>query len=141
MTVLVVEGAPLIRRTIVTALESAFYEVVELDRGRRVLERLDEIAPDAVVIGSEVVGMSGADLAMHIRTHSDHHRTPLVLVSGRRSYDDVLKAVHRGVDEYIVMPFTGDLLLTKLEHVLRRKAISKTPSPSKLPINNLFLNS
>lgn len=140
MTVLVVECAPLIRRTIISALESALHQVVELDQSRRISEQLNEFVPDAVVIGSEIVGMSGADLAMHIRTHCDHARTPIILVSGRRSYEDVLDAVHRGVDEYIVLPFTGDRLLEKLEHALRRKATPRPAKTADVSINDLYLN-
>lgn len=55
---------------------------------------------------------------MRNRTRRDHSRTPLILVFGRRSYWDVLDAVHRGVDEYIALPFTGDLLLSKLHFAL-----------------------
>lgn len=138
MKILVIEGAPLILRTIVNAL-AVNHDVVDLDRGRRALERLDEIAPDAIIIGSEVVGMRGVELAMHVRAHRAHRKTPLLLVSGKRSYEDVLQAVHCGVDEYVAAPFTGEVLLRKLNQAVNRKLTPPPASAYPLPIGDLFV--
>jgi CheY-like chemotaxis protein len=72
------ENNPLVLRKLV--LEKAGYEVITARSGREALEVAASLALDLVLSDHLMPGMSGAELAQHIKT--SYPNLPVVLISG-----------------------------------------------------------
>jgi two-component system chemotaxis response regulator CheY len=62
-------------------------------------------------------GMSGFDLLKSIRGSDQYANLPFVLITAEGELDKVLNAVQWGVSDYVMKPFTKEILLAKLTSV------------------------
>ncbi|MEX0747391.1 MAG: response regulator [Rhodothermales bacterium] len=124
MKILVVENSPLIRRLICGTLARAgISNVLQADSGRQALDHLAHEVPGLIIIGLDLSGMSGLQFALRVRMSDDFGHVPMIMISQKSTYADVLQAVKCGIDNYVVMPFPEDLLVSKV-----RQLASATPA-------------
>lgn len=89
------------------------HEVRTAGDGREALAALDGFAPDVVFIDIGLPGMSGYDVARHIRAQlSDSVK--LVAVSGFSQEEHLKHAREVGFDNYLVKPILDDQLAAVL---------------------------
>jgi len=62
--------------------------------------------------------MSGLEFVKKVRSDPKFSNIPIVMVTVRGVKDDVLEAMRAGVNNYIVKPFTPQVLKEKIEKVL-----------------------
>ncbi|MGK5083066.1 response regulator [Bdellovibrionota bacterium FG-1] len=60
---------------------------------------------------------SGLDLLKRVRGDAKQAKTPFVLVTAEAEQHQIVEAVKAGVNNYVVKPFTADILKQKLEQV------------------------
>lgn len=85
------------------------YHVTLAADARQALARLDEAAPDLMVVDFMMPGMNGADLVKAVRARAGYEEVPVVLISGApesalRSYDVRYDAFLRkpfGLEEFL----------------------------------------
>jgi CheY-like chemotaxis protein len=87
MSILVIDDDPDVRGFIVAALEEQGYRVREASDGREGLAELERQMPDLVVLDFIMPGLSGADVARHIR--AGNPELPILFVSGYSETDAV----------------------------------------------------
>lgn len=61
--------------------------------------------------------MSGIELLKHTRTIPDYKGVPFILVTAENTADNIVQAKSAGATNYIVKPFTAQVLKAKLEIV------------------------
>ena len=99
--------------------------VGEAGDGREALEKYDPAAVDFVITDWNMPNMSGTDLAKALRARSDAGRTvPILMVTARSVKEDILTAMEAGVNNYIVKPFTPQVLKEKIDALLTAPAAS-----------------
>lgn len=64
------------------------------------------------------------------------YRTPVIIVSGRDSAEDIVRGLDLGADDYLTKPFVLDVLLAKVRAVARRAA---KVHPSDMTFHELTL--
>ncbi len=62
--------------------------------------------------------MSGLDLTRALRAHADGKSVPILMVTTRSVKEDIIAAVQAGVNNYIVKPFTPQVLKEKIDAIL-----------------------
>ena len=62
--------------------------------------------------------MNGLNLVKKIRSDARFKKTPIVMITTEGAKKEVIIAMKAGVNNYIVKPFTPDILRKKLESVL-----------------------
>ena len=132
MKILVVENSPLIRRLICNSLVHAgMSHPLQADSGRKALEHLSREVPHLIIIGLDLSGMSGYQFALRVRMSDDFGHVPMIMISQKNTYADVFSALKCGIDEYVVMPFPEDLLVSKVRQALSTaiSASSRTQAP------------
>lgn len=73
-----------------------------------------------------------------IRENSD---VPIIFISARQSYDDVLVALNIGGDDYVKKPYSLSVLLAKVKVVLKRMSVkSNQESSDEKVYKNFELN-
>jgi DNA-binding response OmpR family regulator len=75
--------------------------------------------PDLVILDVVMPGMNGWDVCRRIRQCS---AVPLLMLTGLREDDDVVKGLEHGADDYLTKPVVTKILLARAVALLRRAA-------------------
>lgn len=120
MKFLVVDDSPTMRRIVCNALEEIGYDdIVEAEDGEDALEQLNSHAIDFLITDWNMPNMDGLELAKAVRGDSDLSHLPILMVTTRGMKEDVVEAMQADVDNYIVKPFTPDVMEEKIESILQ----------------------
>ena len=99
-------------------LGSRGYAAERVSDGKAGLEALSSSHYDLVLTELQGVGMNGYELLKDIR-----HRLPnipLLVLTTRTEREDQIRAFELGCDDYQTKPFTMDILICRMEAILRR---------------------
>ena len=99
-------------------LGSRGYAAERESDGKAGLEALSSSHFDLVLTELQGVGMNGYELLKDIR-----HRLPqipLIVLTTRTEREDQMRAFELGCDDYQTKPFTMDILICRMEAILRR---------------------
>jgi CheY-like chemotaxis protein len=99
-------------------LQKLGQDVHVADSGPAALDQVPKFAPDIVISDVAMPGMSGYDLARHIRTLELPHRPYLVAVTGYGQESDRQAALAAGFDKHLTKPVG----VGTLEQLLRSRA-------------------
>lgn len=119
-TVLVVDDEPAIREMLVFALSEAGFRTRECADASQARRSLAEELPDLLLLDWMLPGMSGVDLARHLRKHDATRRLPIIMLTARGEELDKLQGLEVGADDYITKPFSPRELVARIHAVLRR---------------------
>jgi len=118
MKFLVVDDSATMRRILVNSLQRiGFGECVEAEDGLQALEKFDA-SIGFVITDWNMPKMSGIDFARALRAHDGGKTVPILMVTTRSVREDIVAAVEAGVNNYIVKPFTPQVLKEKIDQVL-----------------------
>lgn len=118
MKFLVVDDSATMRRIIVNSLQRIGYtDCVEAADGVEALERYSS-AIGFIITDWNMPNMSGVDFARALRARDDGRAVPVLMVTTRSVRDDIVAAVAAGVNNYVVKPFTPQVLKEKIDALL-----------------------
>lgn len=120
MKLLVVDDSSTMRRIIKNTLQRLGYEdILEAEHGLQAWELLDTIDGIKVLITDwNMPEMNGLDLVKKVRADNRFIDIPIIMVTTEGGKAEVITALKAGVNNYIVKPFTPQVLKEKLEAVL-----------------------
>lgn len=81
---------------------------------------------DAAVIDIMLPGLDGLSLIERLR--SNKIKTPVIILSAKRSVDDRVKGLQTGGDDYMTKPFSFSELLARIQALIRRATQASEPS-------------
>ena len=126
--ILVVDDLKMIRSLISEILKKNGYKnVFEASDGREAYLALESSLSSSkfglIISDWSMPNETGLDLLQKKMAHSELNDIPFLMVTIESERDHVLRAVSRGVDDFVVKPFSEKTLLTKLGSIWdRRKA-------------------
>ena len=116
MRVLVVDDSRAARSLIGRMVRELGFEVVEAAQGREALEQLVAHAPiDLVLVDWNMPEMDGFEFVVAARADGRFDTVPVVMCTSETEMSQVVRALEAGASEYIMKPFTKDILRGKLE--------------------------
>ena len=116
--ILIIDGDISLSTVLSDYLNSRGYKSHVVHTGREGQECLKESAWDLVLMELQGLGMNGYELLKDIR-----HRLPqipLIILTTRSDREDQMRAFQLGCDDYQTKPFTMDILICRMEAILRR---------------------
>lgn len=118
MKFLIVDDSATMRRIVINSLQRIGYDdCVEAGDGAEALERFGpEI--DFVITDWNMPNMNGLELVRELRAREDGKTVPVLMVTTRSVREDILAAAQAGVNNYVVKPFTPQILKEKIDQVL-----------------------
>jgi two-component system chemotaxis response regulator CheY len=117
--ILVVDDSPTMRRIIKNSLERLGYkDSVEAAHGKEALSQLKEHPVNFIITDWNMPEMNGLEFVTELRGDDEYKDLPVLMITTRGMKDDVLQAVHAGVNNYIVKPFTPETLEEKISKLL-----------------------
>jgi two-component system chemotaxis response regulator CheY len=118
MKILVVDDFQTMRRIIKNYLRQlGFNNVEEAEDGDVALEKLKESEFDFVITDWNMPKMTGIDLLKKIRAANNFKTIPVLIITAEAEKENVVQAAQAGVNDYIVKPFTPEVLQTKIEKI------------------------
>jgi DNA-binding response OmpR family regulator len=135
MQVLVVEDERRMAQLLRQGLEEEGHSVVVAGNGKDGLAMAESHPFDAIVLDVMLPEMDGFTVARKLR--AARNQTPILMLTARDATHDVIEGLNIGADDYLVKPFSFDVLLARLRAVSRRGAI---PQPVPLQVQDLTLN-
>jgi two-component system chemotaxis response regulator CheY len=92
------------------------FQVIEVTNGLEGLNLLKKGSKfDVLLVDWEMPGMSGIEFIRKVRSDDANKETPIIMVSSRNARDNLMEAIEAGANEYIMKPFTKEILAMKLE--------------------------
>ncbi|CUS98359.1 chemotaxis response regulator CheY [Candidatus Chrysopegis kryptomonas] len=117
---LVVDDSPTMRRIVINALKNIGYtDIVEAEDGKDALAKLYAEKIDFIITDWNMPNMTGLELTKAVRSDPNFANIPILMVTTRGMKQDVLEALQARVNNYIVKPFTPQILKEKIEQILK----------------------
>lgn len=120
MKILVVDDSPTMRRIVCNALREIGYEDYdEAEDGEDAIAKLKSLSFDFVITDWNMPRMNGLELTQSIRGDTTIDALPILMVTTRGMKEDVIAAMHARVNNYMVKPFTPEVLREKINLILK----------------------
>ncbi len=119
MRFLVVDDSPTMRRIVINALKTFEYnDFLEAGDGDEALKQLEEHKVDFVITDWNMPKVTGLELTKAIRSNESLMHLPILMVTTRGLKSDIIEALKAKVNNYVVKPFTPQILKEKLDAIL-----------------------
>ncbi len=119
-TIMVVDDNPDLVAILETLLLAKGYNVVTAGSGPELLSLLQDHRPDLILLDIMLPDMDGLELLAGLKGTPDTSSIPVILVTAKIHYTDIMEGYRRGADLYITKPFTSKQLLNDINVVLAR---------------------
>jgi two-component system chemotaxis response regulator CheY len=118
MKFLIVDDSSTMRRLVINTLTKAgFSDFAEAGNGNEGVEQLAKCPIDVVITDWNMPVMNGLDFVRAIRANAATRQVPVLMVTTNAAKDDILQALKAGVNDYVVKPFTPDVIKAKVQAV------------------------
>ena len=128
--ILVVEDEPHIADGLRFNLEAEGHEVTVTGDGEQALALLvdDQRPMDVVILDVMLPGKDGFETAAELRAAGQY--VPILMLTARGRADDVLRGFEAGADDYLAKPFELNILLARVNGLLRRRRWNEQETPA-----------
>jgi DNA-binding response OmpR family regulator len=117
--ILIAEDNHVLRKAVAKNFEAEGYNVVEAADGKEALDKARNPAVDLLILDIMMPKMNGYDVCKSLR--NEKNDLPVIMLTARGTVDDKIDGFDSGADDYVVKPFSIDVLFKRVEAILRRK--------------------
>ncbi|MBI5807955.1 MAG: response regulator [Ignavibacteriales bacterium] len=117
---LVVDDSVTMRRIVLNSLKQIGHEsFVEASDGRDALNKLSaDDSINFIITDWNMPEVSGLDLVKSVRANPKTANIPILMVTTRGMKEDIVEALNAKVNNYVVKPFTPQVLREKIEQII-----------------------
>lgn len=116
MRVLIIDDSRAMRTILSHMLRQLGFDVSEASNGREALTRLDELdRVDLALVDWNMPEMNGIEFVRSVRAEARYNELRLMMVTTETEIEQVATALQAGANEYVMKPFTKDVVREKLE--------------------------
>lgn len=117
---LVVDDSRTVRKQIQLELQALGIEVNTADTGEEALELIDLNRYDLVFLDIRLPGIDGYQVCKYIKRNRFNKGTPVIIVSGKSSTFDRVRAALAGCDTFLAKPVKRDAFRQIVQHYLKK---------------------
>ena len=115
MHALVIDDSRAMRAILRRSMQRLGFSVTEAGDGSEALERIaDSEAFDIALVDWNMPNMNGYEFVKQVRAMPEHRDLWLMMVTTESEQSRVVRAMAAGANEYIMKPFTDDVIEDKL---------------------------
>jgi two-component system OmpR family response regulator len=133
--VLVVEDEARLAASLRTGLQAEGFAVDVAPDGAEALWFASEHAYDVILLDIMLPVVNGYEVCRRLR--ADGNWTPIVMLTALDGDEDQVEALDTGADDYVVKPFSFQVLLARVRSLLRRGVPER---PARLEVGDLVLD-
>ncbi|MEK4010253.1 response regulator transcription factor [Peribacillus sp. FSL M8-0224] len=134
--IMIVEDEEKIRKIVADTLTKWKYDVVGIMEFDHILDDFEKFQPDLVLLDITLPTFDGFYWCQQIRAISS---VPILFLSSRNQNMDIIMAINMGGDDFIQKPFDLDVLVAKINALLRRNYTYQNGHNLKLTHRDLSL--
>ena len=94
------------------------YEVKGVLDGPSALELVASMKPDLILLDIMLPVMDGFEVCRQIKANEATRHIPVVMLSAKKSKEDLVKAEQVGADRYITKPFKSAMVIATIQRLL-----------------------
>ncbi len=98
-----------------TLKELGFDDIHDAANGEEALRELENMEqPDLMLVDWNMPQMNGYEFVCAVRQKGEYAQVPLMMVTTETEMEQVVKALEAGANEYVMKPFTKEMIAEKL---------------------------
>ncbi|MFK7768396.1 MAG: PleD family two-component system response regulator [Mariniblastus sp.] len=115
--VLIIDDSRAMRKILGKIMKNLGFEVLEAGHGQEGIVQLEEHKDELelVLVDWNMPVMNGYEFVQAVREQDVYANHKLVMVTTETEPTQMVKALMAGVDEFVMKPFTSDILIEKLQ--------------------------
>ncbi|MBF0565944.1 MAG: chemotaxis response regulator CheY [Nitrospirae bacterium] len=118
MRILIVDDFSTMRRIIKNILKQlGFEKMEEAEDGAHAYQKLQAGEYDFLITDWNMPNVTGLELLKKVRADAKLKALPVLMVTAEAEKEQVIEAVKAGVNNYIIKPFTADVLKEKIDKI------------------------
>lgn len=126
MKILSVDDSSTVRESIKEMLQNLDAELLEAENGQMALEMMasSEGNVDLILLDWEMPVMDGYEFLRRLKADERFRAIPVIMLTTMSQKEKVVEAIRAGVKQYVLKPFTAEMLIGKIMQVLNINASS-----------------
>jgi two-component system chemotaxis response regulator CheY len=115
MQALVVDDSRAMRSILARLMTKLGFDVAQAGDGQEALDQLDAgLRPDVALVDWNMPVMDGLTFIKTVRTRDELREMSLMMVTTESEHGNIVRALAAGAHEYVIKPFTEDVITGKL---------------------------
>lgn len=135
--IIIIEDTETIRQELVTFLNRYGYEVIAPTNFENIISIIEKEEPNLILLDINLPVFDGFYICREVRKTS---QVPIIVVTSRDSDMDELMSMNLGADDFITKPYNTQILLARINSVLKRVNQGNEGNQEILVYNDLKLN-
>ena len=119
-TILVIDDNQFILKLVSDILDRCGYIVFAAQTGLGGYEIACNEQPDLIILDRRLDDVTGDSVLKNIKKNEKTRTIPVTILSAENHYNEIIKSIALGAEDYIVKPFKQGTLLRKVERLLRK---------------------
>lgn len=119
--ILIVEDDLQLAALVVRWLQKESHVVEHVDNGGEALQRLRFDSYDLIILDWNLPEVEGIEILRDFRSRGG--RTPVLMLTGRKSIEEKVRGLEVGADDYLPKPFDGRELTARIRALIRRPPV------------------
>ena len=118
--ILIVEDEESLLKLESILLTTKGYLVQGATTGLAALEAVAAEAPDLILLDIMLPEMDGFEVCEHLKKNPETRHIPIILLTARKTPEDVARGKEVGANHYITKPFKSAMVMETIEQLLSR---------------------
>jgi DNA-binding response OmpR family regulator len=129
--IVIADDDPGILSLVALRLGLARFNVLQASNGEDALALVRKHQPMAVVLDVQMPRKSGLEVLSELKDDPATSNLPVIILTGERGNETVMQAMGSGADDYMVKPFDPDILLERVNRLVKASTMVWDASTSK----------
>src|SRR5579863_532438 len=121
--VLIADDEEVANAFIATILKFAGFECASARDGQQALEMARQNKPDVVLLDVSMPRLDGFEALAALRAQPETQHLPVIMVTGNKNENDIVRGFQLGADDYIAKPFNARELIARVDRAVRNAEI------------------
>jgi DNA-binding response OmpR family regulator len=118
--ILIVEDEESLLKLESILLTSKGYEVRGVTNGQAALDAVAEELPDLVLLDIMLPEIDGFEVCRRIKSNPDTRHLPIIMLTAKKSREDMARGEKVGADWYITKPFKSAMVIETIQRFLAK---------------------
>lgn len=119
-------------------LRSRDFQVTTAADGQEAWETLSKKHFDVLLTNISMPKMNGWQLIKTVR--DSNQQLPIIIISAKTDREDIIRGYQLGCDDYLTKPFSMDILICKIEAILRRYRMGNQTNEMEFDLSGLHFD-
>lgn len=138
--ILYVEDDTDLQKSVSFILWKEGYKVLCAETGEQAIKLAREESPDLILMDLLLPGMSGPKACRILKRVAATEDIPIIVVTAKRQVKDIVAGLKEYADDYITKPFEPEILLARIQALLRRQIKLKEQGTTILKVGDLVIH-